>query len=145
MSLEKWVENGWLRRHTTSAEEIQGLLAIVGRDLEDADGDISSDWRFGIAYNSALKLCTILLYASGYRAERNRAHHRTIQSLPLILGTDRQDDADYLDECRRKRNIVEYEYAGATTERDAEELIAFTRKLREEVIEWLGSNRADIA
>lgn len=32
---------------------------------QDAAGSISADWRFGIAYNAALKLCTILLYASG--------------------------------------------------------------------------------
>jgi hypothetical protein len=59
MSLEQWVKNGWLRRHKTSPKEIAGLLAIVDRDLEDAEGDISDDWKFGIAYNAALKLCTI--------------------------------------------------------------------------------------
>lgn len=46
------------------------MLAIVERDLVDAEGEISADWRFGIAYNAALKLCTILLDASGYRPER---------------------------------------------------------------------------
>lgn len=35
------------------------MLAIVDRDLADAGGNISPDWRFGIAYNGALKLCTI--------------------------------------------------------------------------------------
>ena len=49
-------------------------------------GDISADWRFGIAYNAALKLCTILLYAEGYRPEKTLQHYRTIQALPLILG-----------------------------------------------------------
>ena len=65
MNLQQWASNGWLRPHQTSPQEIQDLLAIVKRDLRDAQGDISADWRFGIAYNAALKLCTILLYASG--------------------------------------------------------------------------------
>jgi hypothetical protein len=67
MSLEQWAKNGWLRPHKSSKQEIAGLLGIVDRDLKDAESDISSDWKFGIAYNAALKLCTILLHASGYR------------------------------------------------------------------------------
>ncbi len=63
MSLQSWLENGWLRRHKTSKKEIADLLKIIERDLKDAEGGISDDWRFGIAYNAALKLCMILLYA----------------------------------------------------------------------------------
>lgn len=89
MSLKQWAENGWLRPHRTSAQEVADLLAIVERDLADAQGEISADWRFGIAYNAALKLCTLLLYVSGYRPEKNLAHYRTLAALPLILGTGR--------------------------------------------------------
>ena len=60
MSLKQWQEHGCIRPHKTSPQEIAGLLAIVERDLADARGDISSDWKFGIAYNAALKLCTII-------------------------------------------------------------------------------------
>jgi len=63
MSLKQWADNGWLRSHTSSPKEIQGLLGIVQRDLADAEGKISADWRFGIAYNAALKLCGILVAA----------------------------------------------------------------------------------
>jgi len=86
MTLQKWVEYGWLRSHKSSNKEIADLLRIIDRDLQDAAGEISSDWRFGIAYNAALKLCTILLYAEGYRPEKTLQHYRTIQSLPMILG-----------------------------------------------------------
>jgi hypothetical protein len=61
MSLRDWAESGWLSPHTTSREEIAGLLGVVDRDLADARCDISPDGRFGIAYNAALRLCTILL------------------------------------------------------------------------------------
>jgi hypothetical protein len=90
MSLQQWADNGWLRPHKTSAGEIENLIKIVDRDLSDATEGISSDWRFGIAYNAALKLCTILLYASGYRAERSLQHYRTIQAMPLVLGGERE-------------------------------------------------------
>ncbi len=74
MSLETWLANRWLRRHETSAKEIRDLSLIVERDLHDASsGGISADWQYGIAYNAALKLCTILLYASGYEPERQLA------------------------------------------------------------------------
>ena len=91
MTLKQWSENGWLRTHKTSPQEIGNLLAIVERDIKDASkGEISADWSFGIAYNAALKLCTVLLYAQGYKAERNLQHYRTIQALPLILGPERK-------------------------------------------------------
>jgi hypothetical protein len=70
MSLQKWLEYGWLRSHKTSRKEISDLRRITDRDLLDAAGDISADWRFGIAYNAALKLCTILLYAEDYELKR---------------------------------------------------------------------------
>ena len=144
MSLKQWASNGWLKDHQTSPDEIQDLLAIVRRDLADATGDISADWRFGIAYNAALKLCTILMYASGYRPEKNLQHYRTLQALPLILGPERKADAEYLDACRIKRNTVEYDYAGGATDKDAKELIEFTNELRDAVKEWLQSNHIEL-
>jgi hypothetical protein len=138
MSLQQWSNNGWLRDHKSSPQEIHDLLAIVKRDLADATAsEISADWQFGIAYNAALKLCTILMHASGFRPEKNLAHYRTIQALPLILGPERKADADYLETCRTKRNIVEYDRAGGATRADASELIEFTRELREHVLAWL--------
>lgn len=97
MRLQQWKTNGWLQAHQTSPAQITDLLAIVDRDLEDSMRDLSPDWQFGIAYNAALKLCTILLYASGFRPEKNLAHYRTLAALPIILGNEYKDDADYLD------------------------------------------------
>ena len=138
MSLQNWHKNGWLRPYQTNRQQIAGLMAIVGRDLNDAQtARLSTDWQFGIAYNAALKLCTILLYAEGYRPERNLAHFRTFQALPLILGNNRRNDADYLDTCRSRRNLVEYDVAGRTRPEEADELIQFSKELREAILEWL--------
>lgn len=144
MTLRQWADNGWLDAHVTSASEIANLLAIVDRDLADAGGEISPDWRFGIAYNTALKLCTILLYAEGFRAARTLQHYRTIQALPLILGQEHRADADYLETCRKKRNIVEYDYVGGATEDEASELAAYVLELREKVVTWLKENHPSL-
>jgi hypothetical protein len=141
MTLKQGADNGWLRPHRTSPEEIDNLLSMVHRDLTDAQEEgISADWRFGIAYNAGLKLCTILLYASGYRAERALQHYRTIQALPLILVKMRREDAKYLEACRIKRNVVEYDYVGGATEDDANELVGFAEELREDVLRWIKDN-----
>lgn len=146
MTLKQWHDNGWLKPHQTSRQEIGNLLAIVRRDLADAQKrDISDDWRFGIAYNAALKLCTIMLYAEGYRPAQNLAHYRTLQSLPLILGSARKADAAYLDTCRTKRNTVEYDYAGGATEADANELIDFVVSLERDVLAWLKKRHPELS
>ncbi len=128
--MKQWCDNGWLKPHRTSQQEVGNLLAIARRDIADARaGGISNDWRFGIAYNAALRLCTVLLCAEGYRAVQTLAHYRTLQALPLILGAQRKTDADYLDACRIKRSTVEYDCVGGATESDAEELIEFVESL----------------
>jgi hypothetical protein len=135
MTLKKWSDNAWLRPHKTTPKEIKNLFQIVERDLKDSYSDVSADWRFGIAYNAALKLCTILLYAEGFKAERNLQHYRTIQALSQILGSDKKDDANYLDACRMKRNTAEY---------DSDELVAFVENLKDEVINYLKRNYPEI-
>jgi len=144
MGLKQWFDNGWLRHHETSRTEISDLLAIVDRDLKDTQVGLSADWRFGIAYNAALKLCSILLYAEGFKSERTLQHYRTIQAMPLILGENRKNDAQYLDTCRSKRNIVEYDRVRVVTEQDADELIEFVLELKNDVINWLKEHRPEL-
>jgi hypothetical protein len=144
MSLNQWADNGWLKPYRTSRKEINSLLNIVKRDLNDAQRDVSSDWRFGIAYNAALKLCKILLSAEGYRPSHELQHYRTLAALPEILGETKKPDAEYLDDCRKKRNIVEYDYVGGVSESDADELIEFVKEFKEEVIRWLKKHHSEL-
>lgn len=144
MRLQQWAANGWLRPHQTTRQQIYDLLAIVDRDLADSTRDLSTDWQFGIAYNAVLKLCTVLLYASGYRPEKNLAHYRTLQALPIILGPSRSSDADYLDACRAKRNTAEYDMIGTVGQSEADELRAFAHELKSEVLLWLTENHPNL-
>jgi hypothetical protein len=144
VSLKQWADNGWLKPHRTSRKEISSLLRIVERDLGDAQGDISPDWRFGIAYNAALKLCRVLLSAEGYRPSHELQHYRTLAALSEILGEVKKPDAEYLDDCRKKRNIVEYDYVGGVSESDADELIGFVKEFKDEVINWLKKTHPEL-
>jgi len=144
MSLQEWADSGGLRPHKTSAKEVASLLAIVERDLVDAQSQISADWRFGIAYNAALTLCTVLLYASGYRAEKDSEHDRTAAALPLILYY-RKDDAEYIESCRAKLNTAEYERVGVAKEKDVSELVEFVKDLRADVLHWLQQSHPELA
>jgi hypothetical protein len=137
MPLREWLDNGWLKPHVPTRREMADLLAIVDRDLPEAAHATSHDWHFGIAYNAALKLCAMLLHAEGYRAANTLQHYRTIMAMPVVLGSSRSADADYLDNCRRKRNELEYERAGVVSEREAGELVEFCRELRTSVLDWL--------
>lgn len=145
MSLLQWQNNGWLRPHVTDKFEIANLLAIVDRDMEDAAADgISDDWKFGIAYNAALKLATIMLYASGFKPEKNLAHYRTLLAIEFTIGVHRKDDAAYLDACRIKRNVVEYDNIGGASHAEAIELLDFVKELRQEVLEILAEKYPDL-
>ena len=71
MSLQDWLNNGWLIKHRTSPQEIANLLAIADRDLTDCQASgLSTDWQMNIAYNAALQASIAALAASGYRAAR---------------------------------------------------------------------------
>jgi len=138
MSLQDWHRFGWLKPHKTSFLELSNLLSIADRDIGDAGSDaLSADWRFGIAYNAALKLCTMMLYDAGFMPEKNLAHYRTLLSLQYTLGEHRKTDAEYLDACRIKRNHVEYDYVNGASETEAKELVDFAKELRKEVVNKL--------
>ena len=65
MSLEKWVEYGWLRREPTSPGEIKDLLGIVDRSLADSKVEaVSTDLRFIAAFNAALCVVEVICGAS---------------------------------------------------------------------------------
>ncbi|HEX7940104.1 MAG TPA: hypothetical protein VF483_14040 [Gemmatimonadaceae bacterium] len=144
MSLKGWLDNHWLVAHAATEQEIADLFAVVDRDLGDAAiPRLSDDWRLGITYNAALQLATIALAAEGYRAGRERHHERTILSLRETAGIA-QKTVDLLDVVRRKRNQANYEVAGSTSAREAEELYKVVEELRSDVVRWLRKRHASL-
>ena len=145
MSLNDWAKAGWLKPHAPTKQQVAAIFGVVDRDLEDSKQSLSSDGRFNIAYNAALQLCAIVLLAEGWKPDKLNAHHRTISSLPKILGKEWQDNADYLDACRSKRNGLEYDAAGRVSTAEAKELRDFAVELRDDVIKWLGEKHPKLS
>ena len=140
MSLKDWLRNKWLVEHQTSPEEIRHLLEVTDRDLADCKTPgLSTDWRFGIAYNAALQVATAALAASGYRAAREAHHYRVIQSLAYTIKAD-QNLVHKFDRFRKKRNIGGYERVGVVSDAEAGEMFNLAKSLREDVEQWLREN-----
>lgn len=145
MTLKRSLAEGRLRRQASSHDEIEGLLGVAARDLADASATvISGDRRFATAYNAALQLATIVLRAESYRTAGAGHHRTTIASLPQVLGPALSSTADYLDACRSKRNIVDYDGIGVATESDVLELIDEATRLQETVEGWLRENHPEL-
>ncbi len=136
MSLDEWVKNGWLRRHTSSTQELRDLFAIVEREKADASVvSISLDARLGMLYNAALRLADIALRRTGYRAVRERHHYRVIMSLPLTLGEEWKSTARFLEQIQKTRHRADYETVGLATETQFRELRETVDKLQDGVTE----------
>jgi HEPN domain-containing protein len=140
MSLEGWLRNGWLARHQASPREVAALLAAAADDLANAEKDLSAGWRFAIAYNAALRLSSVALSAAGYRAAREQKHYRSIAALPLLLGPEVRELAEFLDRCRTRRHEVTYELVSTVSQGEADELVNAVRELQSRVGAWLRAN-----
>jgi len=144
MTLSDWLDRGWLVKHRPDRREVRELLGIADRAIADAEvKGISPDARLSIAHNAALQLAIAALTATGYRAGREAHHYRAIQSLAFTIGAS-TDLVDQLDSFRKKRNIGDYERAGAVSEHEAREMLALAKSLRETVTVWLKKNHPEL-
>ena len=144
MSLQLYLANRWIRRHEPTRAEIVALLAIADRDIQQSQtAGLVAEWRFDIAYNAALQLATACLAASGFRAERQSKHLRTLETLEFSAGLD-QGVIGFLDVCRRKRHTAVYEQVGAVSSSDADGLISLVQDLRAAEGDWLRLEHPDL-
>jgi uncharacterized protein (UPF0332 family) len=142
--LQDWLKSRWLIKHQTSRQEISDLLSMADRDLAQCrTPHLSPDWQLNIAYNAALQAATAALAAAGYRAARGAHHYRVIQSLAHTIEAD-PGLIIQLDKFRKKRNITEYEQAGAVSEQEAKEMFTLAKNLRDKAEKWLRSNHPEL-
>ncbi len=144
MTLALYLRNRWIRKHTSSRDEITRLLAIADRDIEQSQTPgLGSEWRFDIAYNAALQLATAALAAAGYHAERQNKHMRTLECLEFAANID-PDTVSFLDRCRRKRHAAVYDQIGAISDHEADEMLTAATRLRRQVAGWLQDEHPDL-
>ncbi len=146
MSLQNWLQSGYLLKHQATVAEVQKLLKLVDRELSDAAASgLSCDARFQHAYNAALQLCKLALHASGFEAVRGPGHHsRWIESLPHTLGSQQAPISKYLSTCSAQRRRIEYDDAGVVSEQDAKDLLDTARQLRTGILAYLRTNHSKL-
>jgi hypothetical protein len=144
VSLSEWLKSGWLIEHETSRQEIRNLLRLADRDLGDCRNlTLSVDWRFNIAYNAALQCAKAALAVAEFRAGKDAHHYRVIQSLKFTVKPE-DKIIQTLDAFRKKRNISEYNHAGAITAIELEEITVQAEKLRKSVEAWIVAEYPDL-
>jgi len=138
MSLEKWVEYGWLKREPTSPGEIRDLLGIVDRSLADSRvAAVSTDLRFIAAFNAALCVATTALRASGHRTVTQAGHHvKTIESLELTVNAGSKIIQRFKT-FNNKRNKSVYDVAGTVSDQELEAMITLANELKDTTVAWL--------
>ncbi len=131
----------------TSKQEIDGLRAVVGRDLKDASlVGFSEDRRFATAYNAVLQLATMAIACAGYRVSAKQGHHEnTFLALELAMGNPAIKFAKYFNACRKKRNLVDYNLANVVSETELEELLEKAAEFKLLVEDWIFSNYPQFA
>lgn len=136
-----------VQHHTTSKQELDGMRALIARDLADAAiPTLSEDRCFATAYNAALQACTIAIACAGYRVTAKKGHYIvTIECSVLAMGKPAREYADYFDNCRRKRNQIDYIFANVATETEADELLIQPTTFVELVEQWIAHHHPQFA
>ena len=77
----------------------------------------------------------------GYKPGRGQSeHYRVIQSLVHTLGSNIEEIRDYLNNCRAKRNISDYDMAGTISTAEVKELLQTANDLFNNLLNWLEEN-----
>lgn len=145
MTLERYVENSWLRREATSRQEIADQLGIVSRSMSDASvEEISDDLRFYTTFNAILALANTALRASGYRAATQSGHHtRVLETLEFTVKADSRL-LRKLHVFSKKRNSASYDSAGSISNQDLEQVLSTAQELRHTVEDWLKKSHPEL-
>src|SRR6516225_2734607 len=125
MSWKQLLAQRKIKRHTTSRQELDELRTLIERDLTDATlKGLSADRRFATAYNAALQTAKMAIACAGYRVSSGPGHHRLhFEATRIVLGPSAQRFLDYFEVSRRKRNVIDYDYAFVATDTEAQEIL----------------------
>ncbi len=144
MSLDDWLNNRWLHRHETSAEEIQALLHSAEEDIRSAQIEgIAAGWRLNMGYTAALRYARAALYACGYRPAREREHERTIDSLTYTVPSIEADTIKLLHKIRKMRHTATYDSVDMISDAEADAAMKVADELSQQVRNWFEENHPE--
>jgi len=145
MSLDDWLNNRWIHRHETSAEEIQALLHSAEEDLRSAQvKGIAAGWKLNMAFTASLRYARVALYTCGFRPGREREHERTIDSLTYTGSSVDPDTIKLLHKIRKMRHTATYDSVDMISDAEADAAMKLATKLGQRVIQWLKKNHREL-
>jgi len=135
----------WAARHRDDvvAEDatrtaIAPLLAVIAREITDAEGVPSDDGRLEHAFTACLTVARTALVACGYRLRSTTYHYLAIESLQYTLGLT-EGEVSQLQRFRRMRARAMYEQVGIASHEDAQAALTAARRLRDQLTSWLAA------
>ena len=135
-----------MQRHTPSRHELDGLRAIVDRDLSDTKvPGLSTDRKCATAYNAVLQLAKMAIACAGYRVVGQGHHVTTFEAVELVMGRSVVRLATYFETCRRKRNMLDYDMAIVATDTEVDELLEKAEAFRQLVEQWIARHHPQFA
>src|SRR5262249_4448086 len=138
MSWQQLLTAHRVQRHRTNRQELDGLRAVLERDLSDTRvPGLSTDRQFATAYNAVLQLARMAIACAGYRVVGQGHHRTTFEALELAMGRSIAPLASYFETCRRKRNMLDYDMANVVTETELGELLEKAGQFRQLVEQWI--------
>lgn len=145
MSWTKLLANNTVTALPPTKTELDKLRALAARSMNDvAARGLSTDMQFILAYDAARTLSLMIVRAAGYRPKTVGGHYNTFLALEAADPAFAALSA-YFDGCRIKRNVSEYEFAGAVSDTDAEGLLEAVRKFAKEAEAWIKVHRPTLA
>jgi len=145
MSLDDWLNNRWLHRHETSAEEIKALLHSAEEDIRSAQIEgVAVGWQLNMGYTAALRYARAALYASGYRPSREREHERTIDSLAYTVPLIETDTIKLLHKIRKMRHVATYDSVEMISAAEADAAIKVAVDLGKSIRSWLKNEHPEL-
>ena len=145
MSWQQLLTAHRVQRHRTNRQELDGLRAVVERDLSDAKvPGLSTDRQFATAYNAVLQLAKMAIVCAGYRVVGQGHHLTTFEAVELAIGRSIAPLANYFETCRRKRNMLDYDMANVATETEVRELLEKAEQFRVLVEQWIAQHHPQL-
>jgi hypothetical protein len=145
VSWTKLLSDNRVTREPSSKQELDNLRSIVSLRLSDTNAQgLSDEQRFIIAYDAARTSSMMIIRAAGYRPKKLGGHYNTFIALEAADPAFTQLAA-YFNTCRMKRNESEYDFAGAITSVEADELVRIARQFASDAQAWILKNHPNLA
>ena len=83
---------------------------------------------------------------AGYRVASIPGHHRVhFEAARIALGSSADRFLDYFEASRRKRNVIDYDFAFVTTDTEAKEILAEAKAFCAFVEHWISVEHPSLA